>query len=134
MTHHATVSNGSEYARKRRAARLRWLGRGIGAWAAACWLFILIAEGLAAEQPWTPESTILAAIGIASAVGVSIAWRREKLGGLFLVACGIAGSIFAGVAAGRNKLLAMIVTGGPFVAAGVFFLASRRLLRKAGNR
>ncbi|RMG45280.1 MAG: hypothetical protein D6723_18550 [Acidobacteria bacterium] len=59
-----------------------------------------------------------------------IAWWKEGLGGLLLFACGIAGSMFAGMAAGRNKAMAMLVTGGPFVVAGFFFIGSWWLLRR----
>ncbi|RMF69345.1 MAG: hypothetical protein D6743_01960 [Calditrichaeota bacterium] len=122
--------NPSNAVSNRLAIALRWSARGVGSLAAASWLFVIIAGAVAKEEPWTSESTVLTVLGAASALGVLIAWRKEGLGGLLLVACGIAGNIFGWIAAGRNKAVAMLVTGGPFVVAGLLFIGSWWLLRR----
>ena len=105
----------------------RWIARVIGSLASAIFLLIIIAGALSGEEPWTAESTILTVLFAASALSVLIAWWKEGLGGSLVTACGIAGCIFGGVAAGRNKLVAGLITGGPFVVAGFFFIVSQRL-------
>ena len=46
--------------------------------------------------------------------------------GIFLVISGIAHSTFAFFAAGHNKLLAALVSGGPFLPVVILFLVSWR--------
>ena len=58
-----------------------------------------------------------------ASMGVVIAWRREAIGGAIAVIAGVALCIFAYVTAGAREGLAMAVSGGPFLLAGVLFLA-----------
>ncbi len=103
---------------------LRWAARVVGTLAALGWLLILVVAVITKEEPWTYESTILVVLNVSSALGVLLAWRQEGRGGLFLTACGVAGCIFGAVAAGHNKIVAMLITGGPFVVAGLLFIAA----------
>ena len=87
-------------------------------------MFIGVVSGVSEPEPWTLESTIMAGLIVASALGVLIAWWREGIGGVVVVVCAVAYSTFAYVVAGHNKALAVSVSGGPFLLAGLLFLAS----------
>jgi hypothetical protein len=117
-----------------RAVRLvRWIARAIGSLAAAFWLFAGAASAMASGDPWTWESTVLTLLIVASALSVLVAWRREGIGGTLVVMCGIAHSAFASIAAGHNKGLAMLMTGGPLVISGILFLGGWWGWRRTGN-
>ena len=109
---------------------LRWTARAVGLLASVVFLLIIIAGALSAEEPWTAESTILAVLFVTSALSVLIAWWKEGLGGWLVTTCGLAGFTFGVVAAGRNKLIAGLITGGPLVVAGFLFIVSWWLRRK----
>ncbi len=113
---------------------LRWLARGLGTLAAAFWVvFGLIAHGvgdLISGVPLTLEGALLGALVIFAVVGVIIAWWKEGIGGTIMVMRGIDLCIFAYVTAGRNRGFAMAVSGGPFLVAGLLFLASGWRSRK----
>ena len=80
------------------------------------------AEEIAAS-PWPLEGTILAGLLIITVLGVLIAWTREEVGGTLLVVGAIALSAFSYVIAEHDKVWNMLFTGGPFLAAGILFLA-----------
>jgi hypothetical protein len=103
---------------------IRWIARGIGSLVAGFWLFAGIASGIVESGPLTVESGIMAGLITASAVGVLIAWWREGIGGIVVMACAVAHAIFAYVASGHNKGLAIAISGGPFSLVGALFLAS----------
>jgi len=119
----------SRYAGDRAAKWVRRIARGIGTLAAVFWPLALlasaIAETLGGALAGAREGAMLAALVIVAVVGVVIAWRREAIGGAIAVIAGVALCIFAYVTAGFNQGFAMAVSGGPFLLAGVLFLASR---------
>jgi len=95
-----------------------------GALVAGFWLFISVMGALNEAEPWGREARILFGLAVASAVGVAVGWWREGIGGsITLVVC-VATTVFAYFAAGRNKGMAMLVSGGPLLAVGGLFLAS----------
>jgi hypothetical protein len=102
---------------------IRWIARGVGSLAAGFWLFVGLIHVIAAvtavaeREPWTWESTVLAGLIVASALGALIAWWREGIGGTIIVICAIAHSTFATIASGHNKGFAMVITGGPLLVA-----------------
>ena len=107
---------------------MRWIARGLGSVVGVLWLLIGIAEAVWPHTPPSPEASlqgaILAGLGITTVLGVLIAWRWEGIGGTIVVIGAIALSTFAYVTAGHNKVWAMLFTGGPFLVAGILFLAS----------
>ncbi|MBC7223092.1 MAG: hypothetical protein H5T59_02260 [Anaerolineae bacterium] len=107
-----------------RARRVvRWLARGISTLAAGMWLFILVASLLTEPVSWgDPEGTALSVLILLSAVGVGGGWRSERFGGAWLTAVGIAFCTFAYLSAGSNKGLAVLVSGFPFLLAGLLYL------------
>jgi hypothetical protein len=71
---------------------------------------------------------------VTSILGVLVAWFREGLGGAILLTVGVAHSTFALFAAGHNRGLAMLISGGPFLLIGVLFLASWWRAGRTGRR
>ncbi len=110
---------------------IRRIARGIGTFVAAYWLFIGIISAVSGREPWTLESAMIASFITALVAAVIIAWRREGIGGTILVVCGAAFSTFAYFTAGHNKAIAMLVSGAPFIVAGVLFLVFRRRSRRS---
>lgn len=107
-----------------------WIARGLGALFAGFWLFIGVLQAFFGSDPWTVESTILATLMVASVLAVAAAWWREGVGGTLLILVGAAHCIFAYVAAGHNKLFAVLISGVPFLLVGILFLASWFLSRR----
>ena len=103
---------------------MRWLARGIGSLVGAFWLFVGIASAIIESRPWTLEDAIMTGLIVASALSVLIAWWREGVGGAVVIICAVAHSTFAYIASGHNRGLAMLISGGPFMLAGILFLAS----------
>jgi hypothetical protein len=84
-----------------------------------------LASVLAAEPPEAPAlGATLTGLVVAAALGVGIAWRRERLGGSVLLVSGLALAVFAYLTAGHNKLFAVLISAGPFLLSAILFLAS----------
>jgi len=118
---------------KQSAKWLRWTARGIGSFGGVFWLFSLIANAIGEISAGTPpplEGIILGVLIIILVVGVIIAWRNEKIGGTIVTFGAIALCIFAYITAGRNKHLAVLFSGAPFLVSGILFLTSWRRSKK----
>ena len=118
----------------RPATWIRWIARGLGSLMAGMWLFVGAVSAMTERDPWTLESALMAAFTGALALGVVVAWRRERLGGTVLVITALAFSTFAYFSAGRNKGYAMLVSGAPFLVVGLLFLAAWRRSLTADRR
>lgn len=103
---------------------LRWLARGLGTLMASLWLFIVVMSIFTESTELDTESTIMAILIFSSIFGVLVAWFRELEGGIILLIVAIAHSTFAFIVAGRNKGLAMLISGGPFFVIGSLFIAT----------
>lgn len=103
---------------------LRWLARGLGTLMASLWLFIVVMSIFTESTELDTESTIMAILIFSSIFGVLVAWFRELEGGILLLIVAIAHSTFAFIVAGRNKGLAMLISGGPFFVIGSLFIAT----------
>ena len=79
-----------------------------------------------AASPWPLEGTILAGLLIITVLGVLIAWSREGIGGTLLVVGAIVLGAFSYVTAEHDKVWNMLFMGGPFLVAGILFLACWR--------
>jgi hypothetical protein len=91
---------------------------------ASFWLFIGILLAALGSGPWTPESAVMAILIVASALSVLVAWRREGIGAILVIVVGVAHCVFAYLASGHNTLLAVLISGVPFVLVGILFLSS----------
>lgn len=115
----ANGTNGDDRATK----WIRWIARGMGSVLVAMWLFAGIGSALVESAPFTLESAMMAGFITTAVLGVLIAWRRERIGATILIVCGVLFSTFAYFSAGRNKGLAMLVSGAPVLLTGILFLA-----------
>ncbi len=79
-----------------------------------------------AASPWPLEGTMLAGLLIIMVLGVLIAWSREGVGGTLLVVGAIVLGAFSYVTAEHDKVGNMLFIGGPFLVAGILFLACWR--------
>lgn len=111
-------------------ATISWTARVIGLTASLMWVTMLGAhlfeEGF---QPLEAEGIILGAFIVIAVIGVATAFFNEDTGGSITLVAGVALTIFAVVTAGRNHWLAVMVSGAPFMAAGILFLVSARMQR-----
>jgi hypothetical protein len=103
---------------------LRWTARGIGTFVAVYWLAIGVISAVTGTDPWSWESTALTMLVLVNIVGVVLAWRWESIGSPVMVLGSIALGIFAYFSAGRNKVFASLISGGPFLLSGLLFLLS----------
>ena len=103
---------------------IRRFARILGLVIVGFWLLVTVMSGF--EEGWgvSGEGAIMLALIIASTVAFIFAWWRERLGGILLLIVGLAHCIFAYFAAGRNKALAISVSGVPFLLLGGLFLWS----------
>jgi hypothetical protein len=105
-----------------RSRWMRWPARALGTLAAAWWLFIGVAEITVGHTPWSAEGALLGALIVVNALGTLIAWFREEIGGAILALGGGALCLFAYLTAGHNRAFAVLVSGAPFLIAGILFL------------
>lgn len=123
------------------------IARTIGTLAAALWTVPLVATLLGADDPGTDgpgtEGVGVGILAVANIAAVAIAWHNPRLGGLLLLGTGAVFAAFAIVTAARNHWLAVAVSGGPFLLAGVLFViasagradaARRRHTSRSGAR
>jgi hypothetical protein len=79
-----------------------------------------------AASPWPLEGTMLAGLLIITVLGVLIAWVREGIGGVLLVVGATVLGMFSYVTAEHTRVWNMLSMGGPFLVAGILFLACWR--------
>jgi len=104
---------------------LRCVARVVCTLAALFWVLTGLAHAVVEPAPLIWESWVLAALIVAAAVAVAIAWWRERIGGPAVLAVGVAFSTFALITSGHNHAFAMLITGGPFLLSGLLFLSLR---------
>jgi drug/metabolite transporter superfamily protein YnfA len=108
----------------------RVFARTLGTSVAVIWAFMVIGgtieEIITSTQPvkLVSESLTLLLLTVIAILGVIIAWRREKAGGIVTIIGAISIMIFAYYTSLSNKVRVMLVTGGPFIVAGILFLLS----------
>ncbi len=105
---------------------MRWLASGIGSTIAGLWVLIGGLHGIGDSESWTWESTAISMLVAAAALGVLIGWWKEAIDGVVLVTVVTVFCAFAWVSAGHYKGFAMLISGGPFLVAGILFLGSWR--------
>lgn len=107
---------------------IRWIALGISTLTAAFWLFILIdillCDLVVGCVSVTWDIALLLFLVVASIASVIIAWRWESIGGPVLIFWGLAFTTIAYVTSHPHQAFSMLVTGVPFLIAGLFFLTS----------
>ena len=97
--------------------------------AASWWVLILIATIVSGGDSTTSdagfEGAVVGVLAMANVGATIIAVRNKLTGGRLLVITGLAFSVSAFFVAGRNQALAMAVSGGPFLVAGLMHLRQR---------
>ncbi len=110
---------------------IHWTARILGSVSGAFWVLALtlstIMESKLGVKP-TPEAklegTILGCLVAIVVIGVIIAWFREGIGGFLTTLGAIALCIFSYISAGHNKIFAVLISGIPFLIAGILSLIS----------
>ena len=105
---------------------IRWIARILGTILAVYLVLTTIANLIMDFKAWDFIPYVYFAFFIVFAIGVIIAWFKEKIGGIILIAGAVAGSIFS-IIVGLNKpdfdLLDFIILAGlPFLIIGILFL------------
>lgn len=101
---------------------LRWTARIFGTTIVFFWLIVALAYGIQGSPKQGMEDTLMAILVVGTTVGVLLAWKFERMGGLITLLFGIAHSVFALFAAGHNHAFAMSISGGPYILTGILFL------------
>src|SRR4030043_697685 len=104
---------------------IRWVARILGTVLAVYLVFTTVANLIMDYKTWDFIPYVYFAFFIIFAIGVIIAWFREKIGGIILIAGAVAGSIFS-IIAGLNipdfDLMDFIILAGiPFLIIGILF-------------
>jgi len=130
----------SEINEKRSAKVMRWTGRVIGLIASIGWLLIMTASathdittdnGLELSGSDVVQGALIAVIAIIALAGCIFSFWRLRFSVLFLVIASAGMGIHIAFNAGRNHFFAWSVSGLPFLIAGVLFLGSWWVSRRA---
>lgn len=105
---------------------MRKAGFIIGFIVASLWGAIFIGGAFSDQEPFTLESLILLMLVILNIASLVYALKSLRRGAYLLLASAVLFSIFALVTAGRSQLLALSVSGGPFLAAAILLILSSR--------
>jgi hypothetical protein len=101
---------------------LRWIARIFGTLIVLFWLIVALAYGTLEPSELGAEDIMMAILVVGTTIGVLLAWKLERIGGIITLLFGIAHSIFALFASGHNHAFAMLISGGPFIVIGILFL------------
>jgi hypothetical protein len=107
---------------------LHWLARVISTLAAVFWFLILLdiiaCDVLVGFVCMNWEIALLIGVVVFSILSVIIAWRRERIGGIIVFLWGLAFSVIAIATSTNQRLFSVLVSGVPFIIAGLLFVAS----------
>jgi hypothetical protein len=106
---------------------IRWIALLISSLTAAFWLLILVdillCELVVGCVSVSWDMALLLFLVVASTASVVIAWRRESIGGPVLIFWGITFTAIAYATSRPQQVFSMLVTGVPFLIAGLLFMA-----------
>jgi hypothetical protein len=98
--------------------------------AAGVWLFVMVMQVVVGLQKGqdvlTIEAGLLAILVLLNVFGTILGWWRKAAGTLILLLGGLALSLFSIIAAGRNRALAVAISGLPFLLSGILLWFSTR--------
>ncbi len=121
--------------KNRPTAIIIWAARILGTISGAFWLFALIGGFI--QELGTPipiDGMILGGLITINAAGVIIAWRKEKIGAIIIIAAAVSLCTFSYIDAGHHKIFALLFSGSPFLLSGILFIIGWWRLKKAGSR
>ena len=104
---------------------IRWVARILGTILAVYLVLTTIANLIMDFKAWDFIPYVYFAFFIVFAIGVIIAWFKEKIGGIILIAGAVAGSIFSiivGLNPASEVLMLIGSVGLPFLIIGILFL------------
>lgn len=101
---------------------LRWIARILGTLIVLFWLVVALAYGTGEPSEQGLEDIIMTILVVGTTIGILLAWKLERIGGIITLLFGIAHSIFALFASGHNHAFAMLISGGPFIVIGILFV------------
>lgn len=117
---------------------VRWLARAISTLAAIFWLLILLdiiaCDVLVGYICMNWETALLIGLVLFSVLSVVIAWQLERSGGIIMILWGLAFSVIAIVTSTSQSGFSILVSGAPFIVAGLLFLISSMWTVHAGIR
>ena len=118
--------------RSLKTTKTGWAARIIGSLTGLFWMFSIVSLTIVEfGEPILWEGYFIgSAVAILSA-GVILSWFKEKAGGILLIAASLAFMVFSYLVAGHNKIFAALVSGFPFLVAGILFLVSWKLSSKS---
>ena len=118
--------------RSLKTTKTGWAARIIGSLAGFFWMFSIVSSSIVEfGAPILWEGYFIgSAVAILSA-GVILSWFKEKAGGILLLVASLAFMIFSYLVAGHNKIFAALVSGFPFLVAGILFLVSWKISSKS---
>lgn len=118
--------------RSLKTTKTGWTARVIGSLAGLFWMFSVISHAIIEfGEPVLWEGYFIGSATVILSAGIILAWFKEKAGGIFLVAASLAFMVFSYLVAGHNKIFAALVSGFPFLVAGILFLISWKLSSKS---
>jgi hypothetical protein len=116
---------------------VRWIARILGTAAAVFWVLALTASAIGEASQglfkFTLVGLVLGSLNLMAAIGAVLAWKTERTGGIILTLAGIGLFIFALVEADFNKLFAALISGAPFLVAGILYLVAWRRSTEASG-
>ena len=118
--------------RSLKTTKTGWAARIIGSLVGLFWMLSLVSETIAEfGEPILWEGYVVGSAAVILSAGVILAWFKEKAGGILLVMASVSFSVFAYFEAGHNKVFASLISGFPFLVAGILFLISWKLSSKS---
>ncbi|MCD6426736.1 MAG: hypothetical protein J7L03_01350 [Caldisericaceae bacterium] len=94
----------------------------IGLAAGFLWTFVLLFGTLSSGGVYNQQLTFLFLLIVANFASVIVALWEEKIGGILLILFSAILCVFALMIAGHNKIIAVSVSGLPFLLSGVLFV------------
>ncbi|TET50599.1 MAG: hypothetical protein E3J58_03285 [Actinomycetota bacterium] len=118
--------------RSLRTTKTGWAARIIGSLAGLFWMFSVVTHAIVEfGEPIMWEGYVVGSSAVILSAGIILAWFKEKAGGILLIAASLAFMVFSYIVAGHNKIFAALVSGFPFLIAGILFLVSWKLSSKS---
>ena len=117
-----------------RTTRLQTLAaRALSSGVAAFWLYIGTTYTIRYHTQWSLPAVGMGMLILGTAACAVFAYSSEGLGGALMLLCGVTHGITTYWTAESGKLAASVVTGGPFILAGLLFLSSWSRSRKRAD-